>query len=207
MIYIMNLVVFDILRCIMNKPDYPIISFKDSTLWSEWLEKNHVAIQGVWVKFYKKHSKVQSISYAEAVEVGLCFGWIDSQMKPFDENSYLQKFTPRRSKSIWSKINTQRIERLIKEGKMRPSGMAQVEMAKADGRWEKAYNSLSTMEIPEDFLKALEMDKKAKSYFEKLNKSNVYAIVWRLQTAKKPETRDRRMKAILEMLSKGEKFY
>lgn len=142
-----------------------------------------------------------------AVDHVLCYGWIDSQVKKYDENSYLQKFTPRRTKSIWSQINTKRIERLIDAGLMMPYGMKVVEEAKKDGRWQSAYNSPSTAEIPADFLVLLNKNKIAKAFFETLNKTNIYVIVWRLQTAKKSETRDKRMKAIVAMLAEKKKFY
>jgi len=170
-------------------------------------EDNHKTSQGIWVRFFKKMFNVPSVTYDEAVEAGLCYGWIDSQVKKYDEQSYLQKFTPRRSKSIWSKINREKVERLIAEGKMRPAGLAQMQSAKEDGRWDKAYDSPSTMTIPEDFLHLLAQNKKAKSFYESLNRTNMYAIAWRIQTAKKPETRARRIQKILEMLSNGEKFH
>ncbi|HSW87588.1 MAG TPA: YdeI/OmpD-associated family protein [Candidatus Saccharimonadales bacterium] len=187
--------------------DLPIIAFVSQKDWEMWLETHHEKEQGIWIQFFKKNSGIVSITYMQAVETALCYGWIDSQAKSFDEKSYLQKFTPRRSKSIWSKVNTQRIERLLKEGKMKPAGLKQIEEAKQDGRWEAAYNSPSTIIIPEDFLKELSKNKKAQAFFETLNKTNTYAIAWRLETAKKPETREKRMKMILEMLGKGEKFH
>ena len=148
-----------------------------------------------------------TITYAEALDVALCYGWIDGQKKPYDTKSWLQKFTPRRPKSIWSKRNREHIARLEKSGKMRAAGGKQVAAAKADGRWEQAYDSQSNMVVPADFLKELAKNKKAETFFKLLNKTNTYAIVWRIQTAKKIETRDKRMKAILEMLKKEEKFH
>ena len=148
-----------------------------------------------------------TITYAEALDVALCYGWIDGQKKPYDTKSWLQKFTPRRPKSIWSKGNREHIARLEKSGKMRAAGSKQVAAAKADGRWEQAYDSQSNMVVPADFLKELAKNKKAETFFKLLSKTNTYAIVWRLQTAKKIETRDKRMKAILEMLKKEEKFH
>lgn len=157
--------------------------------------------------FYKKATKIQSITYAEALDEALCFGWIDGQAKPFDEKSWLQRYTPRRPKSIWSKRNIKYIDRLTKEGRMQPSGLQQVEAAKADGRWAQAYDGPSTMEVPKDFLEELSKHKEAEAFFNTFNKTNKYAISWRLQTAKKPETRLRRMNTIIEMLKKGEKFH
>lgn len=191
----------------MNTLELPIIAFTTPKDFEQWLEKNHETAPGVWVQMYKKTSGVQSINWAGAVETALCFGWIDSKAKGYDDTSHIQKFTPRRAKSIWSKINTGHIERLIKEGRMKPAGMKVVEEAKKDGRWEAAYNSPSTMTLPKEFLEELKKDKKAEAFFETLNKTNKYAIAWRLETAKKPETKEKRMKTILEMLSVGEKFH
>jgi len=186
--------------------DLPIFSFDSQDEFAEWMEKNYET-PGVWIKFFKKNSGIKSITYDEALDVALCYGWIDSQSRSLDEKSYLQKFTPRRSKSIWSKINTGHIERLIKEGKMRPAGLKAVEDAKKDGRWINAYDSPANISLPEEFIKLLTENKKAKAFFDTLNKTNTYAIAWRIQTAKKPETKIRRMEKILEMLENGEKFH
>jgi uncharacterized protein YdeI (YjbR/CyaY-like superfamily) len=190
-----------------TEPDLEIIHFKTQKELERWLQKNQSKSKGIWLHFFKKDSGVKSIGWQDAVEAGLCYGWIDGQAKPFDEQSWLQRFTPRRAKSNWSKKNTEHAERLIKLGRMRPGGLAEVEKAKADGRWDKAYDSPSNMTAPEDLLKALEKNKKAKAFFESLSKTNKFAINWRLQTAKKPETRAKRLKTILEMLKKGEKFH
>jgi len=187
--------------------DFPVMEFASPKEWNQWLSKNHSSSNGVWLKFHKKHTGVKSTNHDDALEEALCYGWIDGQAKPFNEDSWLQKFTPRRAKSIWSKRNTDHALRLIEEKKMRPAGLKQIEAAKADGRWQQAYDSPAVMSVPDDFLKQLNKNKKAKKFFESLNKSNVYAITWRLQTAKKPETREKRMKVILEMLDKGEKFH
>lgn len=190
-----------------NKPDYPIISLESQEEWEQWLADNHASSDGVWLQFFKKASGKKTITYAEAIDEALCYGWIDGQSKSYDDESWLQKFTPRRARSIWSKVNIQKVERLIEAGKMKPAGLNQIEAAKLDGRWERAYDSPSNATVPEDFLRELDKDEKAKAFFETLNKTNTYAIIFRLQTAKKPETREKRMKAILEMLAKGEKFY
>ncbi|MDE2590246.1 MAG: YdeI/OmpD-associated family protein, partial [Patescibacteria group bacterium] len=158
-------------------------------------------------RIFKKDTGIKSIDYAQALDVALCYGWIDGQKKTHDEKSWLQKFTPRRSKSMWSKRNVEHVARLIKLGKMKPAGLKEVETAKRDGRWEKAYTSPSTMIMPRDFMEELSKNKKAKAFFKTLNKANTYAIGWRLETAKKPETREKRMKSILEMLTKGKKFH
>ncbi len=184
-----------------------IISFESAQEWEEWLAENHASSGGIWLCFFKKGSGREALTYAEALDVALCYGWIDGQAKKRDELSYLQKFTPRRPRSVWSKRNTEHIERLIEAGRMKPAGLKEVEKAKADGRWQRAYDSPGNMTIPQDFLEALSRNEKAKAFFETLNKTNTYAIAWRLQTAKRPETREKRMKAIIEMLERGEKFH
>jgi len=190
-----------------EKTDFPILFFESQEEWRTWLEQNHNVAKGVWLRFYKKGTGIVSLTYPGALDEALCYGWIDGQSKTSDEKSYLQKFTPRRTKSIWSKRNIEHIARLIKEGKMKPSGLKEAEAAKADGRWERAYDSPGNLSIPEDFLVELSKDKNALAFFESLNKANTYAITWRLQTAEKPETREKRMKIILGMLSRGEKFH
>jgi uncharacterized protein YdeI (YjbR/CyaY-like superfamily) len=184
-----------------------IITFTSPRDLRAWFAKNHNQSDGTWLRFYKKNSGVTSVTHAEALDQALCFGWIDGQAKPYDEQSWLQKFTPRRSKSGWSKINTQHAERLIASGEMAPAGLKEVNAAKADGRWAAAYDSFSNAAIPEDFLKKLDQDKAASAFFKTLNKTNLYSIAYRLQTAKKPETRERRMEAIIEKLARGEKFH
>jgi uncharacterized protein YdeI (YjbR/CyaY-like superfamily) len=191
----------------MTQAALPILSFDTQQEWRKWLEKNHASSDGIWLKFAKKGSDNISITYAQALDEALCYGWIDSQAKSHDEKSYLQRFGPRRTKSVWSKINTGHIDRLMKAGKMKPAGIKVVEEAKADGRWSAAYHPPSTMTVPEDFLKELAKNKKAQAFFETLNKTNRYAIAWRIQTAKKPETRTKRITTIIEMLEKGEKFH
>jgi uncharacterized protein YdeI (YjbR/CyaY-like superfamily) len=148
-----------------------------------------------------------TFSHSEAVDEALCYGWIDGQARSHDAISWVQKFTPRRPKSVWSKINTERVERLLKLGKIKPAGLAAVEAAQQDGRWQAAYASPREAIIFEDFLKALSKNREANAFFDTLNRANLYSITWRLQTAKKPETRKRRMKAILEMLARGKKFH
>lgn len=189
------------------KIDLPIISFESSPGWEEWLAQNHASSTGVWLRFFKKDSGKPTVTYDEALEVALCYGWIDGQVKKCDELSWLQKFTPRRAGSVWSKRNCDLVTKLIANEKMQPAGLEKVEAAKKDGRWDQAYDSPKNMTVPDDFLKELSKDEKAKAFFETLNKANVYAIAWRLQTAKKSETRERRMKAILTMLAKGEKLH
>jgi uncharacterized protein YdeI (YjbR/CyaY-like superfamily) len=183
------------------------IAFPSAREFEQWLAKNHAESTGIWLRFFKKNSGVVSVSYVEAVDAAICFGWIDGQLKKHDEKSWLRKFTPRRPKSVWSKRNRSHAERLVNAGKMHAAGLQEVEAAKEDGRWKAAYDSASEMEIPDDFVKELAKNKRAKSFFETLNRANVYAIVWRLQTAKKPETRQRRLETILAMLAKKQKFH
>lgn len=190
-----------------QKAELPVLSFKSSGSFREWLSENHSSPTGIWLRIYKVKSGIATVTYAEALDVALCFGWIDGQKNTFDDDSWIQKFTPRRPRSLWSKKNREHVERLTQLGFMQPSGVEEVEAAKADGRWDKAYDSQSTMVIPSDFLKELSKHKKAEAFFQTLNKTNVFAIVWRLQTAKKPETRERRMNAILDKLKKGEKIH
>jgi uncharacterized protein YdeI (YjbR/CyaY-like superfamily) len=170
-----------------------IITFTSSRDLRAWLAKNHSESGGIWLRIYKKKSGEPTVTYAEALDQALCYGWIDGQKKPYDGQSWLQRFTPRRSKSPWSKKNTEHAQRLIASGEMAPTGMKEVEAAKADGRWSAAYEAFGKATVPEDF--------------QTLNKTNLYSIVYRLQTAKKPETRERRLRAIIEKLSRGEKFH
>ncbi len=189
-----------------NLSTIPIQEFKTAETFESWLRMNHDSSNGLWLKIFKKDSGMKTISYAEALDLALCYGWIDGQRQKFDEQAYLQKFCPRRAKSIWSKINIGHIERLINEGRMKPAGLKVVENAKSDGNWENAYDSPSKMTIPEDFLKELSKNKKAEAFFNGLNKTNLFSIGFRLQTAKKQETREKRKKEIIEMLARGEKF-
>lgn len=184
----------------------PTIEFKTAESFETWLERHHDNSSGLWLKIFKKDSGKKTISYAEALDVALCYGWIDGQKQAYDEQAWLQKFCPRTAKSIWSKVNIGHVERLINNAKMRPAGLKAVEKAKADGRWEKAYDPPSKMTIPEDFLKELSKNKKAEEFFKGLNKTNLFSIGFRLQTAKKQETREKRMKEIIEKLAKGEKL-
>lgn len=190
-----------------GKAALPIIPFASQAGWEQWLEQNHSVSKGIWLQFFKKGSGIASVTYAEALDVALCYGWIDAQLKSIDELSYKQHFTPRRLRSIWSKRNIEHITRLTREGRMKPAGLKEAEAAKADGRWEVAYDPQGTMALPPDFVEELTKHKKAFAFYESLNKANKYAIAWRIQTAKRPETREKRMKEILEMLVRGEKFH
>ena len=182
-------------------------SFSTSQNWARWLAKNHSKSNGIWLRFFKKASNTKSVTHDHALDEALCYGWIDGQTRKHDEKSWLQKFTPRRPKSVWSKRNREHVARLLRLKKMRPAGVNEVETAKADGRWDRAYDSPKNMVVPEDFLKELAALTSAHALFKTLNKANTYAIAWRLQTARRPETREKRMKAILEMLERGETFH
>jgi uncharacterized protein YdeI (YjbR/CyaY-like superfamily) len=186
--------------------DLPVKHFKTAAAWEKWLAA-HAADNGVWLQIAKKDSGMVSVSYAEALEVALCQGWIDGQKKTFDAQCYVQRFTPRRPRSVWSKINVAKVELLIAAGRMQPAGLREVEAAKADGRWQAAYDSATTMEVPSELAAALAKNKKAAAFFATLNKTNRYAVCWRVQTAKKPETRADRVKKLVEMLARGEKIH
>ena len=190
-----------------SPPDFPIIPFASAAEWESWLEQNHAASHGVWLRMFKKGSGHESVNHPGALDVALCFGWIDGQARPHDEESWLQKFTPRRPRSAWSRRNTEKVERLISEGRMRPAGLQEVGTAKLDGRWQKAYDSPAESKVPDDFLRALDTAPQARAFFDTLNKRNTFAIAYRLQTARKPETREKRIRQFVEMLAKGEKLY
>jgi uncharacterized protein YdeI (YjbR/CyaY-like superfamily) len=190
-----------------GKDGKPILAFASQAEWEAWLDAEHQASEGVWIKFAKKGSSVETVVYAEALDVALCYGWIDSQVKSLDERFYLQKFTPRRARSKWSRINREKIEELTKQGRMKPAGLEQVELAKADGRWDAAYASPASADVPGDLQKALDASPKAAEFWAGLNKSNRYAIIFQLEDAKKPETRVRRLAKFLAMLERGEKLY
>ena len=185
----------------------PIRAFKDAKAWEAWLSKNQRAADGIWVRIAKKGSGTNSVTQPEAVEVALCYGWIDSQMRPESETTWLQRFTPRRPTSIWSKINRERALALITCGRMRPAGLEEIERAKQDGRWEAAYDSARTATVPADFECELDAHPKARAFFKTISAANRYAILWRLQTAKKAETRATRIRTFIEMLEKGETIH
>lgn len=190
-----------------GKDGRPILAFASAEEFEDWLEREHASSDGVWLKFAKKGSGIPSVVYPEALEIALRYGWIDSKVNSLDERFYLQTFTPRRARSKWSRVNRDRVEELTKQGRMQPAGLAQVELAKADGRWEAAYSSPANVEVPDDLRRALEGSPKAAAFFAALNKSNRYAIVYQLEDAKKPETRARRLDKFMGMLERGEKLY
>ena len=182
-------------------------SFRSSKELRAWMAKEHTRAPGLLLRIYKKESGVPSVTYAEALDQSLCFGWIDGQKLSFDANSWVQKFTPRRAKGGWSKINVAHVDRLIQEGQMTPAGLKEVEAAKTDGRWAAAYDSSANATVPPEFAKALARNAKAKQFYATLNKANLYSIAYRLQTAKRPETKIKRIKLIIEMLARGEKLH
>ncbi|MCA1723005.1 MAG: YdeI/OmpD-associated family protein [Thermomicrobia bacterium] len=175
--------------------------------WERWLSEHHAESAGVWLKIAKKDAGIPSVSYLEAVESALCYGWIDGQKASFDARYWLQKFTPRRPKSLWSRINRDKATALIAVGRMQPAGLATVELAQRDGRWEAAYASQRTITIPDDFQNALNMNPTAREFFDTLNSINRYAVLLRIQAAKKPETRAARIAKFIAMLSSGEKIH
>lgn len=186
--------------------ELPTLPFESKNEFAEWLAKNHDKSAGAWLKLAKKDAEILSVTYKEAVNVALCYGWIDGQAKSFDDKYWLVKFTPRRPKSIWSQINTKRVEQLIASGEMKPSGLKAVEAAKQDGRWDAAYASQKNISVPADFQSALSKNEKAKAFFESLTGSKRYAFLFRIETAKKAETRIKRILQFVEMLEKGETF-
>jgi uncharacterized protein YdeI (YjbR/CyaY-like superfamily) len=189
-----------------NSTELSILPFESKKKFAEWLAKQYDKSAGLWLKLAKKGTGILSVTYDEAVDVALCYGWIDGQKGSFDDKYWLQKFTPRGAKSIWSKINTQKAERLIASGEMKPAGLKAIEAAKQDGRWDAAYEGQRTISVPEDFQSALNKNKKAKAFFETLTGSRRYSFLFRIETAKKAETREKRIRQFVEMLEKGETF-
>jgi len=191
----------------MKSTDLPVKPFASKATWADWLAKEHGKSTGVWMKLAKKDSGIPSVTYEEALDVALCYGWIDGQKKGFDEKYWLQKFTPRGAKSIWSKINTEKAERLIANGEMKAAGLKAIEAAKQDGRWEAAYASQKNISVPEDFQKALNKNKKAQAFFFTLKSAERYSFLFRIHNAKKPATRANRIQQFVEMLERGEKIH
>jgi len=181
--------------------------FKSAKAFETWLKKHHARSDGLWLKIAKGGADEPSVTYPEAVEIALCWGWIDGQRKGFDEQHFLQRFTPRRARSVWSKVNVGKVAVLIEAGRMQAPGQAQIEAAKADGRWAQAYDGARTSAVPEDLLAALEAEPKAKAFFATINAANRYAVLWRIQTAVKAETRARRIAQLVQMLARGETIH
>jgi len=191
---------------IEQSDDTPTL-FKSAKAFEAWLKRHHVTSSGIWLKIAKRGADETSVTYPEAVEIALCWGWIDSQKKALDEHYFLQRFTPRRARSVWSKINVEKVEALITAGRMQAPGLAQVESAKADGRWAQAYSGASRSVVPEDLIAAFDATPAAKVFFSTIDAANRYAILWRIQTAVKPETRVRRIAQLVAMLARGETIH
>jgi uncharacterized protein YdeI (YjbR/CyaY-like superfamily) len=189
------------------KPDLPILPFASREAWEAFLEERHATSEGLWVKIAKKGSGIGSVTYDQAVEVALCYGWIDGQARRFDEYHNLQRFTPRRTRSRWSKVNHEKATKLIERGEMKPAGLREVERTKADGRWDAAYDSPSTATVPEDLARELEKNDRAREFFSELDNRNRYAILYQIQDARRPETRARRIAKYVAMLAEREKPY
>ncbi|MDB5298243.1 MAG: hypothetical protein JWO31_4226 [Phycisphaerales bacterium] len=186
---------------------FPVMSFASRAAWEAWLGRNHDGSPGVWIKFAKKGSGLPSVNYAEALDVALCLGWIGGQVKGLDGSHDLHRFTPRTPRSKWSKVNCGKVARLLEAGRMRPAGLRQVDAAKADGRWDAAYDPPSRATVPDDLRAALDANGKAKEFFGTLDSRNRYAVVYRVHDAKRPETRARRIGTFVAMLARGEKVH
>jgi uncharacterized protein YdeI (YjbR/CyaY-like superfamily) len=185
----------------------PVHDFVNQKDWEKWLKENHRASSGIWMRLAKKASGIPSITYAEALESALCYGWIDGLKRPHSDTAWLQRFTPRRSRSMWSQINREKALALIEAKRMQAAGLEEVERAKQDGRWELAYGSQSALKTDPDFQKALNKSPRAKKFFKTISAANRYAILWRIQTAKKAETRERRIREYIARLEKGETLH
>jgi uncharacterized protein YdeI (YjbR/CyaY-like superfamily) len=190
-----------------TKSDLPIMPFASREAWEAWLEEQHATSDGLWLKLAKKGSGIETVTFAEALDVALCYGWIDSQADKFDGDYWLQRFTPRKPRSKWSQVNREKVAKLIEAGRMKPAGLREVERAKADGRWDAAYEPPSTATVPDDLRAELGKNVAAREFFETLDRTNRYAILYRIQDAKKPETRARRIAKYVEMLAEGKKLY
>jgi uncharacterized protein YdeI (YjbR/CyaY-like superfamily) len=191
----------------MPKENLPIIHFESQEDWEAWLEENCETSGGIWIKLAKRDSEIESVSRQEALDIAICYGWIDGQAASFDDNFWMQRYTQRRPKSKWSKINCQKATELMALGKMKARGLEEVESAKRDGRWDKAYDSQRTMTVPDDLQKKLDENPRASEFFANLDSKNRYAILYRIHDAKKPETRARRIEKFVAMLNEGKKIH
>jgi uncharacterized protein YdeI (YjbR/CyaY-like superfamily) len=192
-----------VLTLMSTGKELPIVEVRDQRAWRRWLAKNHNSVDGVWLKFAKKGTPTPTVSYGEALEEALCYGWIDGQAKGFDDQFYLQRFTPRRARSKWSMRNREKATRLLEERRIQPGGLAQIEAAKADGRWDAAYPAQSEASVPADFEQALAANPKARAFFETLTGQARYAFLYRLHNVAKPAARERRISNYIELLSDG----
>jgi uncharacterized protein YdeI (YjbR/CyaY-like superfamily) len=187
--------------------DLPQHAFASAADWEQWLERNHAASEGLWIRMAKRDAGIDSVRYPEVLDCALCFGWIDGRREALDERYFLQRFTPRRARSRWSRINRDKAERLIADRRMRPAGLAEVERAQADGRWDAAYEGQRNSTIPDDLQRELDARPRAKAFFAELSSQNRYAIIYRLHDAKKPETRAQRLAKFVAMLEAGERIH
>jgi uncharacterized protein YdeI (YjbR/CyaY-like superfamily) len=187
--------------------DPPSLELRDADAWQSWLDANHGTVDGVWLRIAKKGASRTTVRYPEVLDVALCYGWIDAQRRPLDDTFFLQRFTRRGPRSRWSQINRTKAEHLIAEGRMQPSGVQAIEAARADGRWDSAYEPQSRATVPPDFQRELDRNPEAKEFFETLKRQNRYAFLYRIQDAKRPETRARRIETFIEMLNERRTFY
>jgi len=192
---------------VKNSDTLQVVSFETQHDWEAWLKEHHADTKGIWLKLAKKAAGTPSVSYAEALDSALCYGWIDGQKATFDDKYWLQKFTPRGARSMWSKVNCDKATALIADWRMQPAGLRQVELARSDGRWEAAYESQSKITIPDDFQRELDKNQRAKEFFSTLDSANRYAVLFRIHAAKKPETRSARIQKFIEMLSQHQKLH
>lgn len=190
-----------------EKVEQPELFFASQAEFEAWLAEQHGVSDGIWIRFAKKGSGIESLNYALALDVALCYGWIDGQSKSIDDVYYRQRFTPRRARSKWSKVNTEKVAALIEAGRMQPAGLREIERAQADGRWDAAYDSPATASVSDDLQAALDANPNARAFFETLSSQNRYAILYRVQDAKRPETRQRRIAQFIQMLSEGKTFH
>lgn len=188
----------------MPDDDLPIVPFESAAAWEAWLEDHHRSSRGLWLKIAKKASGITTVTYQEAVEMALCFGWIDGQRQSFDDVSFLQRFTPRRSQSRWSQINRERVRSLMERGLMRPAGLEEIQRAKTDGRWDDAYASPSAIEVPEDLRRAFEANPGAEEKFAALNATSRYSILYRIHHTKEAAARVQRISQFIAMLTRNE---
>jgi uncharacterized protein YdeI (YjbR/CyaY-like superfamily) len=197
----------DKVKAKVSKSKEPIRLFAKQREWAAWLEKNHRTAEGLWLRLAKKGSGLRSLTYAEALETALCYGWIDGQKLAESEEAWLQRFLPRSARSIWSKINREKAAALIASGRMKSAGLTAVDAAKKDGRWEAAYDSPKGAKVPQDFQAALDASPRAREFFESIDGSNRYAVLFRIQTVKRAETRSRKIAEFVKMLERRETIH